>query len=73
MTTATVRKNGYVKAVQRLDRKVEKTTGLDLQELLTAGTIAASFVLYITGRRGFSLFFGLLPTILALRAAQSED
>jgi hypothetical protein len=46
---------------------------LDLQELLTAGTIAASFVLYITGRRGFSLFFGLLPTILALRAAQSED
>lgn len=68
MTTA-LKHNGYMKAVRKFEKAAEKKTGMNFEELATAGAIAASLTLFIIGRKTLALFVGLVPTVLALRAA----
>lgn len=52
------------------DRAVQENTGASLLHWLTMGSIAASIILFLTGRKQEGIFIGLWPpTFQALGAA----
>lgn len=61
-------------AVERTARTVDETvkqgTGLSLLHMLTIGSIGASIVLFMAGKKDLAIFIGLWPpTFQALKAA----
>lgn len=61
-------------ALRRIDESVKNSTGVSLFHILTISSIAASIILYASGKKSLGIFIGLWPpTFEALKAAADKN